>query len=399
MMNHRERFLATMSYQPRDRSPLYDFGLWDETPGAWRPQGLPDGIDRSNAARFFGLDAGLGGGEPEGWSGVAGVSLCPGFPTAILDDDGDEYTQRQSDGVIVRKQRSSVSIPMHIGHTLVDRESWAEHYLPRLNPDTAARYPSDDDPQWSRWRNPHRDTPLFAHGGSLFGRLRDWMGLENISMVVYDDPGWFESMVSTKADLIVTVLKRMFDRGVHIDAIGMWEDMCYNAGPLLSPAHFKRFLVPHYRRIAELARAHGCNIIWVDCDGCIDALIPLWLDAGINCMFPIEVGTWSADPITMRKRYGRDLLLMGGFDKRILARDPQAIDHEILRLAPLVEEGGFIPMPDHRVPPDVPLANYIHYTQSARKIWGGGVNLESAPVESIIRARQVTPNPIQRTHP
>jgi uroporphyrinogen decarboxylase len=155
----------------------------------------------------------------------------------------------------------------------------------------------------------------------------------------------------------------------------MWEDMAYRAGPLISPRHFKQFLVPHYRRIADLLHKHGVDVIWLDCDGDISTLIPLWLDAGINCMFPMEVGAWGADPVRYRRQYGKALLMMGGFDKHILQRDKNAILQEVHRLAPLVEEGGYIGFCDHRVPPDVPLENYIFFLESIRDVWAHGLNL------------------------
>ena len=86
-------------------------------------------------------------------------------------------------------------------------------------------------------------------------------------MLVYDDPAWFEEMVSTLADCVIGTLSRVLDSGVQFDACGMWEDMCYRAGPLLSPRHFKQYLAPHYRRIADLVRSHGIDVLWVDCDG------------------------------------------------------------------------------------------------------------------------------------
>jgi uroporphyrinogen decarboxylase len=152
--------------------------------------------------------------------------------------------------------------------------------------------------------------------------------------------------------------------------------MAYNAGPLLSPTHFKQYLVPHYRRIVDLMHKYGIDVIWVDCDGNIDKLLPLWLDAGVNCMFPIEVGTWKADPVRYRQEYGSELLMMGGFDKNILAGTKQAIEQEIHRLTPLVEEGGFIGFCDHRVPPTVPLENYIFYMKKVRELWGYDVDLK-----------------------
>lgn len=213
-------------------------------------------------------------------------------------------------------------------------------------------------------------------GGSLYGKLRDWMGVEALSYLVYDDPALFEEMVTTKADLIVEAHRRLFAHGAQFDCCSMWEDMCYNGGPLLTPALFKKYLVPHYKRITSQLRAHGCDVVWLDCDGKIDDLLPMWLDAGVNCMFPIEIGTWGADPVKYRKQYGKQLLMIGGFDKHILARTKKEIETEVCRLTPLVEEGGYIPLADHRVPPDVPFANYMFYLELARKVWGKGINLK-----------------------
>ena len=380
-MNHRDRFIATMHYQPCDRAPLYDFNYWDETIPEWHSQGLPRLVNKQNAREYFGLDCSLAGGAPPFWGAGWNGDLWPGFDGKILTDNGDEYTQLDNDGVIVRRQHGKVSIPMHIGHTLVDRASWQKHYLPRLDPHAPGRQPKDWEVHVKAWSNPQREHPVFISGGSLYGRLRDWMGMENLAMVVYDDPAWFEEMVEARLNLALVSLEKLFATGARFEAYGLWEDMAYNAGPLLAPEHFKRYLVPGYRRISELCRKHGCDVIWVDCDGKIDDLLPLWLEAGVNCMFPLEIGTWGADAVKYRKQYGKELLIMGGFDKHILAQSPADIKAEIQRLAPLVEEGGFIPFADHRVPPDVPLANYVFYCKTARQVWGKNINL--APMGAV----------------
>ena len=93
-------------------------------------------------------------------------------------------------------------------------------------------------------------------------------------------------------------------------------------------------------------------------------------------MFPVEVGVWGADPVRYREQYGQELLMMGGFDKRILARSRREIESEVHRLAPLVQEGGFVGFCAHRVPPDVPLENYMFYLETARQVWGHGLNLK-----------------------
>ncbi len=373
-MNDRERFYATMHYQPRDRAPILDFSFWNETLPIWHEQGLPRHVTRKNSDDFFGMDIGI-----DAISNATGViaGLVPAFEEIVLEDRGEEEVCQQKDGVRVLRRKFMVSIPQHLGHLLVDRASWNEHYKPRLDPSNPARYPADWDARIKMWCDPKREHVIALPGGSLYGWLRDWMGLEQVSMVVYDDPAWFEEMVTTVADCIVGTLTRILETGGRFDVCAIWEDMAYNRGPLLSPKHFKQYLVPHYRRIADLLHKHGVDTIWVDCDGKIDQLIPLWLDAGVNCMFPLEIGTWGADPIAYRQRFGKSLLLMGGFDKHILARTQAEIVQEVERLAPLVEEGGYIGFCDHRVPPDVSLENYLFYLETIRRVWGKNINLRA----------------------
>ena len=382
-MTHRERFLATMQYSSPDRCPLLDFNFWDETLPAWHEQGLDSKWKRSNAHRYFGLDESIGGGDREITLGLpVYVGLAPGFERKVIKDLGDEEIIRDTDGVFLQVHKHHVSIPPHVGHTLVDRDSWQKQYLPRLKPDDPARFAEN----WSQTVdqvNQGADGKIITMvGGSLFGWLRDWMGMEHIALVPYDDPAWFEEMVTALADVAVACLEKVHAAGVQFQWMTMWEDMCYNAGPLLSPAFFKKYLVPQYKRITELARACGCQVVSLDCDGKIDDLLPMWLEAGVNCMFPVEIGDW-ADPLRFREQYGRDLLMMGGFDKHILAKSPTEIDVEIERLTPLVEAGGYIPFCDHRVPPDVPLANYEHYTAMAREIWGKGIDLPVREVDAV----------------
>ena len=102
---------------------------------------------------------------------------------------------------------------------------------------------------------------------------------------------------------------------------------------------------------------------------------PGTIDADYRGEVSVIVLNAGRDPITLRREYGRNLLMLGGFDKHVLARSTCDIEREIDRLAPLVEEGGFIPFCDHRVPPDVPLRNYWHYIHTARRVWGRGVSL------------------------
>ena len=94
------------------------------------------------------------------------------------------------------------------------------------------------------------------------------------------------------------------------------------------------------------------DIVSLDCDGKIDALLPVWLENGVNTMFPIEVGTWNASIAPWRERFGREIRGVGGMNKTIFSQDREAVDREVERLRSLVRLGGYIPCPDHRIAPD-----------------------------------------------
>ncbi len=362
-MNARERFRATMHYQPRDRSPIMDFGFWEETLVLWEEQGYPKG---ANPDVFFGMD-------PQ-WAGApVHVGLCPGFPFEVLEDKGETRIVRDSEGVVKEEGKFLGSIPRHLDHTLKDRDSWEREFKWRLNGRDPNRYPKDWDAHVARLKDPARDYPLSINGGSLYGWIRDWMSVEHLSMLLFDDRPLFVEMVETVATCIIDSITPALESGIEFEYCSMWEDMCYKAGPLLSPKIFEQVLVPQYERITALLKRYGVDVVVIDCDGDMKMLLPLWLKAGVNCMFPIEVGTWGADPVAYRRQYGRDLLMIGGVSKRTLAASKDDIAREVDRLAPLVEEGGFIPTPDHRVPPDVPLDNYLFYLDRIKRVWGKGL--------------------------
>jgi uroporphyrinogen decarboxylase len=341
-----------------------DFGFWSETIVIWEQYGLPKGV---NPDDFFGMD--------RQWdtAPINVFGLCPAFEWELIEDRGETRVFRDEDGVTQEQRKFHGSIPQYLNHLLKDRESWEREFKWRLNGKTPERYGKDWDEFVARAKDPARDYPISIVAGSLFGRLRDLMGLEGIALLTLEDPALFEEMVETAANSVIDTITPALESGVQFDAASMWEDMCCRAGPLISPQTVKDVMVPHYKRITSLLKKHGVDVVYLDCDGEITQLIPLWLEAGVNCMFPIEVGVWHADPVAFRQRWGKGLLLMGGIGKRMLAGPKEGITREVERLAPLVEEGGFIPLPDHRVPPDVPLENYLFYMGEAKRVWGKGL--------------------------
>jgi len=174
-------------------------------------------------------------------------------------------------------------------------------------------------------------------------------------------------MIETVADLCYKQTEFILSKGAKFDFAHYWEDICFKNGPLVNPSMFNAKVGPHYKRLTELVNSYGIDIISLDCDGVIDSLIPTWLNNGVNTMFPIEVGTWNASIAPWREKYGNELRGVGGMNKTVFAKDYAAIDAEIERLKPLVELGGYIPCPDHRIAPDAKWENVQYYCEKMNK--------------------------------
>jgi uroporphyrinogen decarboxylase len=347
-MTERERFHRTMHFDHPDRVPYGEIiGIAEETLQRWRGEGLPVDV---HPDPYFGFD------RREDLR--IALDPVPSFPVEVISEDADYRVEQGADGVWRRFGRRGEATYQFVRFPLRSREDW-QAFRKRLNPSSPCRYPM----YWEDRKRTleGRAHPLFIRAGSVYGWLRDWMGLEGISMALYDDESWVAGMMEEVTDFIVATLAPAVEQVPGIDYAILWEDMAGKNGPFLSPAHFRRLMVPQYRRITGLLRSHGIDTILVDCDGNHDSLNDLWLEAGVNGVHPLEVAA-GEDPVALRKRYGKDLLLIGGIDKRALARGPRAIEEEVMGKAPyLLEQGGWMPSVDHAVPADVSFANYRYY--------------------------------------
>jgi len=76
------------------------------------------------------------------------------------------------------------------------------------------------------------------------------------------------------------------------------------------------------------------------------------------------------DAYHWRKEFGPELRIRGGIAKQPLVEGGKAIDRELERIRPLLEQGGYIPHLDHLVPPDIPYSHYCDYLDKKRKLIG-----------------------------
>ncbi len=357
-MTSRERFLACFRFEPVDHVPDEEFGYWDDTFPAWHPYGLPEWVTNNSLGdRYFNF-------EKRAYVPV-GVGLSPGFTTEVVEEHERHRIIRDGNGVLLKQFTDGTSsIPHYLEFPLKTRRDWEAEFLPRL--EIGRPLPANWPERAAALAD--RDYPVGMSCGSLYGWLRNWMGLEGVSIAIATEPEWVAEMMEHLGRMAEANVEQVAD-DVALDFASFWEDMSANHGPLISPRMFREFMTPRYKRITDLLRARGVNVFIVDSDGNINELVEPWLEGGVNCMFPLEMNGRS-DPVALRARYGRRVLLKGGVDKNALRAGRAAIDAELERVAPVVASGGYVPHVDHRVPPDVAYDDYLYYLRRKRERFG-----------------------------
>ncbi len=361
-MSPKDRFYATMDFKKPDRIIDAEFGYWNDTLKRWHAEGLPAFVkNNSDADVYFGFDV---------WQKHIPVRnfIYPSFPEEVIEEN-DRY-KIYYDSSRVKSQvfkDGTDTIPHYLDFPVKDHAS----YLPikeRLKPDLTARFPLNET-DWNAMAAKAKDHNyvLAASGGSTFGWIRNLMGFEGVCYALYDNRDVVVEFVNDLKTLETSLAKKIA-ADFRIDVKVYWEDIAFKTGPIIPPDVFNELAGPVYHALDEIYAACGCRFGYVDCDGDMRKLVPTWLENGVNIMFPLEVAA-GVHPVDLRKMYPK-IRMMGGFDKVKLLEGKDSIKRELLRLKPLVEEGGFLPHVDHRVQADVSYRDYVYYLEVKRDLFG-----------------------------
>jgi len=358
-LTDRERFNRQMHYESFDRCFNMEFGYWKENFKEW-DLFVKNGItDNGQADIFFNFDRLRSTGGRD-W-------MHPAFTEAVVEETATTRILMNRDGLLAEVPKDGHdTIPHFIKASIITPDDWKRCKEERMRVDDPARI---IDIEAIKRRHPaDRDYPLGVSCGSMIGKVRDMLTFEGLAYACFDYPDMVEDMVETSCQLVEHVLDQLLPH-VEFDFASGWEDICFKNGPIVSADFFRDVVMPRYKRISKRLQAHGIKLWYTDCDGDVRPILPYMLEGGINCLFPFEVNG-CAHPAELLAEYGKDLRIMGGFDKIQLGKGPEAIKAYMETLVPLVERGGYIPFCDHRCPPNVKPEDYLYYLDLKEQMFG-----------------------------
>ena len=351
-------------------APIYhrEFGYY--CLDAWKKQGLPENVDFNE---FFHYNKNAKHSLAQlGWCEAA---FWPTFTEEVIEDRGDTEVVRDYAGrhVLFFKGRRNGFMPEYLENPVKDMKTWNENVKWRLDPNTPERYQDLDERMADAVAAAQRGEMITQRliGGYMY--LRSLIGPENLLYMFYDNPDLIHDCMKTWLDLADAVIAG-HQEYVTIEELFMAEDICYNSGPLIGPDMMREFIFPYYQQLITNIRSRQLDperrmFIQIDTDGQAETVIDVYKEIGMDVMSPFEVASGS-DVVEIRRNYP-ELIMLGGIDKRVLAKSKPAIDKMVERIVPAMRErGGYIPTCDHGVPEEVSLENYMHYRQRMVELGG-----------------------------
>jgi uroporphyrinogen decarboxylase len=336
---------------PAERVGLSD-GPWSDTLRKWVGQGYPTDSEGRPAdpVDVFGYDiAGVGG-----W-----FDALPkrGFSEVLKETDEWRVT-RNGAGAALKYWKHKSGTPEHVDFLMTSREVWERDYRPLLlEPD-----PTRIDLTGARSALARRrEQGLWTEYGHLFiwENARQSMGDITLYQSVLLDPGWMHDYNRVYADFWKAHFSILFEQAGVPDGVHVYEDLGYRNGLFCSPKVLADLIFPYYAELVEFFHSYGLPVLLHSC-GRVEEALPLIVDAGFDCLDPIEIKAGNR-PLDYAERYGDRLAFMGGLDARVLeSGDRDLIRHDVAALIDGMKSRGarYIFHSDHSLSTNVDYDDY-----------------------------------------
>jgi uroporphyrinogen decarboxylase len=178
----------------------------------------------------------------------------------------------------------------------------------------------------------------------------DLLGMENLYVQMYSDPELVDAVLQDLVDYYATVSQRIFDAAADaIDVFFIGNDFGSQQGPLVGPALFERFMLPHLARLIDLGHAYGLKV-QLHCCGGFAPLIPLMIEAGLDGLHAVQPNCHGMDLQSLKANFGDKILFNGAIDSHhvLIEGTPEIVrkrTREVLQI--MMPGGGYVAGASH----------------------------------------------------
>lgn len=191
--------------------------------------------------------------------------------------------------------------------------------------------------------------------------------LESFCYRLCDDPAGVHAEARGLLDCANAWGRRCLDAGSELLILA--NDIAFNPGPFLSPAHFAEFIQPCLNEHVACLKSAGAWVVFHS-DGNLTPILEPIVASGIHGLNPIDPMA-GMDIAQVKRQYGRRVALFGNVQCDLVHRGPLPAIRESARycLESAKAGGGLVYVTSSEVFADTPWENYLE-VKIARERWG-----------------------------
>ena len=157
--------------------------------------------------------------------------------------------------------------------------------------------------------------------------------------------------------------------GDSVDAVEINSDLGMQNAPMLSPQCYEEFVYPYMKKfIAAIKDYTGAKVFLHSC-GSIEPLIPMLIDAGVDCLNPVQISAAGMDAAALKEKYGKEICFWGGgcnTQSVLPFRSPEEVRENTKALTDIFKRGyGFVFNQVHNIMGNVPPQNIVAMLDAA----------------------------------
>ncbi len=198
--------------------------------------------------------------------------------------------------------------------------------------------------------------------GPFFTLSLELMGTEQFLIAIRTMPEVAHALMTRMADYYYETSRRMFEAAKgKLDIFFMGDDYGTQTGPFMSPRDFRTFVVPHLKRVFDLAKSYDLKVMLHSC-GSVRAFLPDMIPLGLDILDPIQVRAADMDIVRLKQDFGDRITLHGSIDtqRTLPMGTPEEVRCEVLhRLEHIAPGGGLIISGSQDYIGDIPVENIV----------------------------------------
>jgi len=193
----------------------------------------------------------------------------------------------------------------------------------------------------------------------FFHNICDLLGIEEYLIKMYTHPEVVEAVTDRVCSFYYEANERFFTlAGDQVDGFFFGNDFGTQTSLICGPDQFDQFLMPWLKRFTEQGHRHGHQVILHSC-GAIHAVIPRLIEAGVDCLHPLQALASNMDAETLARDFKGKIAFMGGIDTQELMTNgtPEQVQAEVKRVMKILGPHLIVSPSHEALLPNVPPKN------------------------------------------